>query len=128
MNKTALAAIAALSVLASPAPRETFAFQDHAFIVTGDTFSPGNCAALELDSPWTSSTSLEPVGALPAVRHFLGLHWVVDRSPGGEIQAIDPATFDTVVRFTVGGSRATSSSRVPTERGSRVMTARGCWW
>jgi CorA-like Mg2+ transporter protein len=84
--------------------RGAHAFPDHAFVVTGDGGSPGNCATLDLDPPWNAITDREPVGARPFARHFLGVHWVVDQSPGGAIQAIDPVTFDTIVQFPVGGS------------------------
>ncbi|HMB70913.1 MAG TPA: hypothetical protein VKU85_16480 [bacterium] len=94
----AITALAALT--ASNAP----AFDDHVFVVTGDGFSPGNCAALDVTSPWSSSVNLEPVGTSPAVRHFLDLHWIVDRSPAGSIQVVDPSTFDTVLSFDVGGT------------------------
>ncbi len=79
---------------------------DHVFVTTSDA-SAGNCAALAIDSPWTANTGLEPVGPSATVRHFEGLHWIVNGSPFGgsstdDVQAIDPVTFETVRRFSAG--------------------------
>jgi DNA-binding beta-propeller fold protein YncE len=79
---------------------------DHVFLTTSDG-SAGNCAALAIDSPWTAMTGLEPVGPSATVRHFHGLHWIVNGSPFGgsstdDVQAIDPVTFETVRHFSVG--------------------------
>lgn len=80
---------------------------DHVFVTTSDGFS-GNCAALAIDPPWNVMTGLEPIGPFATVRHFGGLHWVVNGSPFGaapssdDVQAIDPLTFETVRRFPVG--------------------------
>jgi hypothetical protein len=79
---------------------------DHVFVTTSDGHV-GNCAAVAIDSPWTAMTGLEPVGPFATVRHFQGLHWIVNGAPLGwsstdDVQAIDPATFETVRRFSVG--------------------------
>jgi DNA-binding beta-propeller fold protein YncE len=79
---------------------------DHVFVVTSDG-SVGNCAAVEIESPWAARTGLEPVGPYATVRHFAGLHWIVNGAPPGgsstdDVQAIDPLTFETVRYFSVG--------------------------
>lgn len=103
MRRILISTATILALAAPPATRDAAAFADHVFVVTGDGISPGNCATIELDPPWSVVTGREPVGTHPFARHFLGTHWVVDRSPGGMIQAIDPATFDTIAQFPVGG-------------------------
>jgi len=94
-----LAAAAALLAVTPPSRAG-----DHLFVVTSDgiTGGAGDTAALDLLPPWTATTHLEPVGAPATVRHALGLHWVVNASPGDDVQAIDPATFETVRRFPAG--------------------------
>jgi hypothetical protein len=74
---------------------------DHLFVVASDG-TVGNCAVIELEPPYAMTAGLEPVGAVPRVRHFLGRHWVVNGAPDDEIQVIDPVTFDTALRFPVG--------------------------
>jgi hypothetical protein len=72
------------------------AFSDHLFAVTTNGANAGNCASLELNSPWTATTNLEPTSARPSVRHFAGLHYVVNGSPAHDLQIIDPETFETI--------------------------------
>jgi hypothetical protein len=95
-----LAAGIALASLASRGDARTVT-GDHLFVVTSNGTS-GNCVAIELTPPWIAAIDLEPVGASPRARHFLGLHWIVNGSPDDDIQVIDPATFDTILRFPVG--------------------------
>jgi hypothetical protein len=78
------------------------AFEPHVFVVTSDG-SAGGAASMTIDAPWTVATDLEPVGANPLVRHFFGRHYVVNRD-AGTIQVIDPTSFETLIRFAVGGS------------------------
>ncbi len=79
-----------------------YAFEDHVFVVTSDLPSEsGNCVAFDIESPWDSSVDLETTGFETIVRHFFGLHYVVHPHTG-DVQVIDPATFDTVVTFSVG--------------------------
>lgn len=96
------AALASVVVSSSPARAA-----DHVFVTTSDG-TVGNCAALMLNPPWTAMTGLEPVGPYATVRHFGGLHWIVNGAPLGgfpstdDVQAVDPVTFETVQRFSVG--------------------------
>jgi len=95
--------VSVLAAAAGLAAAGADAFPDHLFVVTSDG-SAGNCTAVDLDPPWTSDVDLEPVGAAPRVRHFFGLHYVVDRSSDGGVRVVDPETFDTVAQYPVGGS------------------------
>jgi hypothetical protein len=79
-----------------------FGFAEHVFVVTSDGAS-GNTAALAIDPPWTPLPDLEPIGGEAIVRHFFGKHYVVNRDVG-TIQVIDPATFETIVEFSVGAA------------------------
>lgn len=94
-----------IALLASAAASRAAA-ADHLFVMTSDTppnvGGGGSCAALELEDPWTASTDLEPVGTRTTVRHFAGLHWVVSYAPDDQVQVIDPATFETLRKFSVG--------------------------
>jgi hypothetical protein len=76
------------------------AFDDHLFAVTSDN-ERGDCAALELETPWTPATQLEAIGVEAHVRHFYGRHYVVNPA-AGTVQVIDPETFDTVLTISVG--------------------------
>jgi DNA-binding beta-propeller fold protein YncE len=79
---------------------------DHLFVVTSYLESVGNCAAVELEPPWNSSTNLEMVGPVPAVEHAGGLHYVVNAFPADNLQIIDPDGFTTVrtIAFTPGSN------------------------
>jgi hypothetical protein len=97
-----LAALTAVAVAGALSPGAARAIAtDHLFVVTSDG-NAGNCAAVDLGPPWSVAANLEPVGAHPVARHFLGLHWVVNGSPDDDVQVIDPATFDTVLQFSAG--------------------------
>lgn len=72
------------------------AFTDHLFVATSDRQAAGNCAALELQSPWTAQTNLEPLGIYPVVRHAAGKHYVVNGSPADDLRILDARTFDIV--------------------------------
>ena len=77
------------------------AFEDEIFVVT-DPYAPGgNAAVLGPVAPWPATRDVEPVGANPVVRHFLGLHYVINRA-SGSVQVVDPATHDTILTFPVG--------------------------
>jgi len=86
----------------------------HLLVVTSDARG-GNCASLGLESPWPARTGLEPVGVQPVARHFLGLHYVVDRRLG-DIQVIDPATFRTIRRLSLGTGSEPRDIRVVSPR------------
>jgi hypothetical protein len=91
----ALGLIGASSSLASP-------FDDHIFVVTSDMANgTGDSAAFDIERPWKSASGLEPTGPGVIVRHFFGRHYVVHRLTG-QIQVIDPATFETTLQFSVG--------------------------
>jgi hypothetical protein len=72
----------------------------HVFVVTADSNS-GSTDALDIISPWTATQNVEQVSRDAFVRHFYGLHYVVNRSEG-TIQIIDPATFNTIRTISVG--------------------------
>jgi hypothetical protein len=91
--------ICALMSLAAPA----WASMDpHVYVVTSDPNS-GSTDALETVSPWKATHDVEAVSPDTVVRHFYGLHYAVNR-PDGTIQVIDPATFDTILTFSVGAN------------------------
>lgn len=81
-------------------------FQEHVFVVTSDFPAPaGQTAALALEAPWSASPGLEPIGGEASVRHFAGLHYVVNPDLDS-VQVIDPRTFETRVEIDTGpGSR-----------------------
>ena len=81
-----------------------WAFADHLFAVTSNGVNAGNCASLELAPPWPASTNLEPTSKTPSVRHFAGLHYVVNGEPIHDLQIIDPETFETVRRIPFPGA------------------------
>lgn len=94
-----------LAALAGAVSLQAPSFQEHVFVVTSDFPGPGAAAACGIEAPWPSATGLEPVGAEPLVRHFRGLHWVVNRDLG-TLQIIDPHGFETLQQIDVGaGSR-----------------------
>ena len=93
-------ALLAGAALFSVNPTVRAATDPHLFVLTSNILR-GNSAALELDPPWMVDPDLEAVGARAVVRYFFGRHYVVNDS-SGDIQVIDPATFDTVLRFSVG--------------------------
>ena len=88
---------AAWSILAQPARA---AGEPHLFVVTWNLMR-GSTAALDLDPPWAAAIDLEFIGTQAVVRHFFGNHYVVNGA-AGEIQVIDPSTFDTTLTFSVG--------------------------
>ncbi len=95
----------------------------HLFVATADA-SGGSCAALDLEAPWSGRTGLEPTGLDTAVRHFYGLHYVVDRRLG-EIQVIDPAGFRTVRRLAFGAALEPQDIRVLDPRTAYVTLYNG---
>jgi len=77
-------------------------FADHVFVATSDPpKSTGSCAAFDIEAPWDAAVGLEATAPDTIARHFFGLHYVVHRR-SGEIQVIDPQSFDTVLTFSVG--------------------------
>ena len=79
------------------------AVEDHLFVVTSDFGgTTGSSASIELLPPWSSQTDVEPVGGFATVRTFEGRHYVVNPSPVDDVQVIDPATFDTILRIPTG--------------------------
>ena len=92
---------AALALVVWLAAVPSAAFDDHVFVVTigGET---GTCAAHGIYPPWIGEVDLETVGTHSTVRHFDGLHYVVNRSPDDNVQVIDPGTFETILQFSVG--------------------------
>lgn len=96
-----LLALVAIALVAGMAAAPSAAFDDHVFVVTGIA-DPGACAALGIYPPWNATLDLERVGRNPIVRHFGGLHYVVNGSPDDNIQVIQPETFETVLQFSVG--------------------------
>jgi DNA-binding beta-propeller fold protein YncE len=96
------------------------AFDDHVFVLTGRTGTgEGSCASLEIEAPWTAEVDLEAVDPKAVVRHFSGKTYVVNRR-SGEIQVIDPRTFDTEFRFSVGSDSAPHDIMVLDERTAYV--------
>ncbi len=85
------------SIICQPARA---AGEPHLFVVTWNLMR-GSTAALDLESPWPADVDLEFVGTQAVVRHYFGNHYVVN-SAAGEIQVIDPATFETTLTFSVG--------------------------
>ena len=83
--------------LAAPAAATT---DPHLFVVTSGAVG-GSTDALEIVSPWTATQNVEPVGRDAVVRHFYGLHYVVNRSDG-TIQVIDPDKYRTIRTLSVG--------------------------
>ena len=96
------------------------AFDDHVFVLTGSpSTGEGSCASLQIEPPWSAEVDLEAVDPEAVVRHFFGKHYVVNRK-SGEIQIIDPRTFDTEFRFSVGSDSAPHDIMVLDERTAYV--------
>ena len=76
-------------------PVVAYAFADHLFVVTSNGMA-GNSAAVQLQSPWSATPNVRPVGAHPFVRHFSGLHYVVSGTPADDLRILDPTTFEPV--------------------------------
>ncbi len=74
----------------------------HVYVLTSDA-TGGSSDALETVSPWTAKKNVEPVSQDAVVRHFYGLHYVVNRADG-TIQVIDPAIFKTIRTLSVGAA------------------------
>lgn len=94
------------SALAVNASAPLARFQEHVFVVTSDfPATAGQTAALALEEPWSTSAELEPIGGEAIVRHFAGLHYVVNHDLDS-VQVIDPRMFATRVEIDTGaGSR-----------------------
>jgi len=82
-------------------PNGAAGFQDHVFVVTGLSQQAGSASAVAIEAPWTATRDVEPVGRDPVVRHFYGLHYVLNRADG-TVQVVDPADFGTRRTFSVG--------------------------
>jgi len=96
---TAVAATAAASASAT-------SLEPFVFAVTTDYETSGNCARIDLESPWEGETNLEPVCTDPVVRYFHdGRLYVVNRLFCDNIQVIDAETFETIIEFSVGAGR-----------------------
>jgi hypothetical protein len=96
-----------LTLLLAATPSPAGVFEDHLFVLTsgergGASALAGDCAAVDLLPPWKVSADLEAVGPHAIVRHFDGLHYVVNRSPDDNVQVIDPSTYDTIREFSTG--------------------------
>ncbi len=74
---------------------------DPHLLVTVSNDARGDLAALGLTPPFAAAVDLEPAGVDATVRHFFGRHYVVSPATG-RIQVVDPATFDTILQFSVG--------------------------
>ncbi len=96
-SRPVLLLCAVWSIMCQPAGA---AGEPHLFVVSWNLLR-GTTAALELESPWSADLDLEFVGTRAVVRHYFGNHYVVN-SAAGEIQVIDPATFETTLTFSVG--------------------------
>jgi hypothetical protein len=94
-----------LATLLGAALLQAPTFEEHVFVVAADFPDQGSAAACGIDAPRPSASGLEPVGAEPLVRHFRGLHWIVNRDLG-TLQIVDPHAFETLREIDVGaGSR-----------------------
>lgn len=79
---------------------------DRVFVVTSDPASgTGSSTVFDLEAPWAASVDVEPTGVNTIVRHFFGLLYVVHPQTG-EVQVIDPSSYDTVLTFSVGATSA----------------------
>ncbi len=78
------------------------AMDPHVYVVTADA-NNGNSDALETVPPWNASHNVEQVSTDAFVRHFYGLHYVVNHSQG-TIQVVDPERFKTIRTISVGAA------------------------
>lgn len=79
---------------------------DRVFVVTSDPAGgAGSSTAFDLEAPWAASVDVEPTGVGTIVRHFFGRLYVVHPQTG-DIQVIDPSSYDTVLTFSVGATSA----------------------
>ena len=92
------------AAIAAPVP--ALAFTDHLFVVTSNGTTAGSSAAVQLQSPWTVTPGVEPVGASPRVRHFAGLHYIVSGTPADDLRVLDPTSFEPVriIPFAAGSN------------------------
>ena len=92
-----------VAFVAAPRAGAPARFQPHVFVVASDfpAAATGSAAAIAIDPPWNASPAVKPVGADPIVRHFGGLHYVVNRDQGS-VQVVDPRSLETLITFDTG--------------------------
>lgn len=79
---------------------------DRVFVVTSDPASgTGSSTVFDLEAPWAASVDVEPTGINTTVGHFVGRLYVVHPQTG-DVQVIDPSSYDTVLTFSVGATSA----------------------
>lgn len=87
-----------LALIAAPCRAEDFLFA-----VTTDYETSGQTARVELETPWSPQTNLEPIGSDPVVRSWRNKIYVINRLFADDVQVLDPgAGYDTVLEFSVG--------------------------
>lgn len=76
---------------------------DYIFAVTTDYGTGGQCATIEIGSPWSAEINLEPTSSDPVVRSYENLIYVINRLYSDNIQVIDPLDgYETIREFSVG--------------------------
>lgn len=79
-------------------------YGDLLFILSNDyEFTAGNCATMEMGSPWAVDENLAPLCADAVAREYLDLVYVVGRAGCDHIQVLDPQQgFGTLLQFSTG--------------------------
>lgn len=76
---------------------------DFLFATTTEYEISGSTARIELDTPWSPQTDVEPIGSDAVVRNDGRYLYVVNRLGADNLQVIDPgAGFQTVAEFSLG--------------------------
>ncbi len=104
------------------------AAEEYIFAVTTDYETSGQCATIDMDSPWSAETNLEPVSSDPVVRFYRNLIYVVNRLYADNIQVLDPdLDFDTILEFSVGAGSNPQDIAFVSENRAYVSRYESAW-